>query len=440
MMQDWFKKAKLGIIIHWGLYSVEGVHESWAMPFAKMSGEEYYKQKDGFTAEFYDPKAWAKLFKQAGANYVVLTTKHHEGFCLFDTEYTDLNVVKATPCGKDLINPYVEALREEDIKVGLYFTNTDWADDDHMRVILDMTQDELDALKKEKVQYFNRLFSPKPTPSPELKAEYDECWARFMTRYKGEIKELMTRHHPDILWTDAMITREGFSWECKEVKKMIEEISPKTIVNGRLGDQGDYVTPEGYIPLRSLKDPWETCMTINSSWGYQPADPSFKNVNKLVRLLIECVSKGGNLILSVGPDGKGRIQEEVTSVLTELGNWTHKYAEAIYPTEKGIEPFYFLGGTTLSEDKETLYLFPYDCSTNLLMFNGIRNNIKKITSLANGQELNFRIDGGAGENFPGVCWITLPNEAMDKVCTVIKVELEGPIDLVDPYSEFESLH
>ena len=188
MMQNWFKQAKLGIFIHWGLYSVEGVHESWAMPFGKMSCEEYYKQKDNFTAELYDPKAWAELFDEAGAKYVVLTTKHHEGFCLFDTEYTDLNSVKATPCGKNLVTPYVEALRDRGIKVGLYFTNTDWADDDHLRVILDMDKEELDALRKEKTYFFKRLFEDRAQPGPEKKAELDECWARFMTRYKGRDK------------------------------------------------------------------------------------------------------------------------------------------------------------------------------------------------------------------------------------------------------------
>ena len=432
MMQPWFKQAKLGIFIHWGLYSVDGVHESWAMPFGGLSFDEYFKQKDGFTAELYNAKEWAALFKKAGANYVVLTTKHHEGFCLFDTEYTDLNVVNATPCGKDLIDPYVEALREQGIKVGLYFTNTDWADDDHMQVILDMTQEELEVLHKNRTVFFSRLFEEKPEPTPERKVELDACWARFMTRYKGEIRELMSRHKPDIVWTDSMITRDGFSWECQEVKEMIKEINPTTIVNGRLGDQGDYVTPECYIPLRALPDEWETCITMNNSWGYQPKDLNFKSIQKIVRLFIECISKGGNLLLSFGPDGKGRIQDEVLRLLNQMGEWTSKYAEAIYPTGAGLDPAFFLGGSTISEDRETLYLFPYACSTSQMMVNGIRNKIKKITSLVNGQELSFRIDGGnPGLNIPGFWWIDVPEEATDDVCTVIKVELEGPIDIVD---------
>ena len=288
MMQDWFRKAKLGVFIHWGLYAVEGVPESWTMASGEMSCEEYYKQAEKFTADKYDPKEWAKYFKAAGANYVVLTTKHHEGFCMFDTEYTDFNVVKATPCGKDLIAPYAEALREQGIKVGLYFTNTDWADDDHMRVILDMTQEELDTMRKNKVA-FRELWEGHGPALPEQKEELDACWQRFMTRYKGEIRELMTRIQPDIFWTDVMLCRPGFSWECEDVKKMIETIKPTTIVNGRLGDQGDYETPECYIPLRPLKGEWELCTTMNDSWGYQKQDHNYKDIRKIVKFLVSVI-------------------------------------------------------------------------------------------------------------------------------------------------------
>ena len=148
MMHPWFRHAKLGIFIHWGLYAVKGVPESWTMANGMMSCEEYYDMRHGFTAEHYDPEEWARYFKASGATYVVLTTKHHEGFALFDTEYTDFNSVKSAPCHRDLVEPYCRALRDAGLKVGLYYTNTDWADDDHMRVILDMTQEELDEMRK----------------------------------------------------------------------------------------------------------------------------------------------------------------------------------------------------------------------------------------------------------------------------------------------------
>ena len=430
MMQPWFKNAKLGIFIHWGIYAVKGVQESWSMALGMMSCEEYNKMKDGFTAEQYDPEEWAKYFKAAGANYAVLTTKHHDGFALFDTEYTDFNAVKAAPSHRDLVEPYCQALRDAGLKVGLYYTNTDWADDDHMRVILNMTQDELNEMRKVPTK-FNDMWLRKPV-SVENRAELEECWKRFMTRYKGEMCELLTRHQPDVLWTDVMLEQDGFSWECQEVKKMIERLSPNTICNGRLGDQGDYETPELYIPLQPLEKEWELCTTFNDSWGYQPNDKNFKDIRQIVRMLCECITKGGNMLISVGPDGQGKLPEETKAQMLALGEWTNKYAEAIYPTGRGLDPAYFLGGSTLSEDRKTLYLFAYDCSSTRLMLNGIRNPIKRITAMGTGRELTHQVIGGAfWINMPGCIWIDVPESAIDEVCTVIKVEFDEPIDLVE---------
>lgn len=438
MMHPWFEHAKLGIFIHWGLYAVKGVPESWAMASGQLSCEEYYQMKDGFTAECYDPEEWASYFKASGATYAVLTTKHHEGFALFDTEYTDFNAVKAAPCHRDLVDPYCRALRDAGLKVGLYYTNTDWADDDHMRVILNMTQAELDEMRKQPTA-FAGIWLKNPV-SPEDKPELDQCWARFMNRYKGEMRELLTRHHPDVLWTDVMLTQEGFSWECPEVKQMIEQISPETICNGRLGDQGDYETPEMYIPLRPLEGPWELCTTFNDSWGYKPDDHNFKDVRQIVRQLCECMTKGGNMLISVGPDAQGRLPEPVKAQLLSLGEWTNKYAEAIYPTGRGIDPAYFLGGSTLSEDRKTLYLFAYDCSSGRLMLNGIRNKVKNLTAMGTGHSLNHRVIGGAPWlNMPGCIWIDLPESEMDPVCTVIKVEFDEPIDLVTLAEDVKSV-
>lgn len=438
MMRPWFKQAKLGIFIHWGLYSVKGLPASWAMANGSISCEDYYKMKDRFTAEHYAPTEWAKYFKAAGATYAVLTTKHHDGFALFDTAYTDLNAVKATPCHRDLVEPYCRALRDAGLKVGLYYTNTDWADDDHMRVILNMSQQELDEMRKVPTA-FSQAWLKTPV-SPADKPELDACWERFMTRYKGEMCELLTRHQPDVLWTDVMLAREGFSWECSEVKEMIEKISPPTICNGRLGTQGDYETPELYIPLRAPSKEWELCTTFNDSWEYQPQDKNFKDVRQIVRMLCECISKGGNMLISVGPDAQGRLPEETKAQMLALGAWTHKYAEAIYPTGQGLDPAYFLGGSTLSQDRKTLYLFAYDCSSSRLMLNGIRNPIKSITAMGTGKELPHRVVGGARWlNMPGCIWIDLPVSETDDICTVIKVELDGPIDLVELESQVSSV-
>lgn len=435
MIQEWFGKAKLGIFIHWGIYAVNGIAESWSFGRGNISYEDYMKQLEGFTASKFDPQKWAALFREAGARYAVLTSKHHDGVALFDTKYTDLNTVKKTPAGRDLIAPYCKALKEEGLKTGIYFTNTDWSDLDNMQVILDKSAEEIIEMRKEKTDFGARwqeviaASKQKPIVTPEKEA----AWQRFMERYRGEIRELLENYGGvDLLWFDVMLAREGYSWEVQQVREMIQSISPKTVINGRLVGAGDYFTPELYIPLRAPEGPWELCTTFNDSWGYQPHDRHFKDIRQIVRMFVECISKGGNMLISVGPDPEGAIPPEVEAQMKALGRWTHQYEEAIYEPEKGIGTEYFAGGTTLSEDKQTLYLFVYDKPYHQVMLNGIRNNIRRITSLKNGRELSWSVTGGASwVNMPGCIWIETQEEDLDDVCTVLKVELEGSIDLVE---------
>ncbi len=436
MIQPWFDKAKLGIFIHWGIYAVDGVTESWSITNGSMSYDDYMKQLKGFTAAKYDPEKWARLIKAAGANYAVLTTKHHDGVALFDTEHTDLNVVKQTPAGRDLVAPYCDALRKEGIHVGLYFTNTDWSDLDNMQVIMDKSKQELLDMRDTAQEYITTRVEAcnlNGDEGTQDKAELEAAWQRFMERYRMGITELLSNYgEVDLLWFDVMWTREGFSWETDKVREMIRKLNPKTMVNARLVGQADYETPELYIPLRPLKETWELCSTFNNSWGYQPNDKKYKDIRQIVRMLCECISKGGNLLISIGPDAEGVIPAETEQKMLELGEWTHKYAEAIYPTEKGLDPAYFLGGSTLSEDRKTLYLFVYDKPNRYLMLNGIRNKNMKITSLSSGRELKYEIIGGAAwVNMPGQIWIEIEDSDLDDICTVCKVEFEEEIDLVD---------
>ena len=445
MMQEWFKKAKLGIFIHWGIYAVKGVAESWSFGMGDLSYDEYMEQLQGFTASDYDPGAWARLFKEAGATYAVLTSKHHDGVALFDTKYTDLNVVKRCPAGRDLVAPYCDALRQEGLKVGIYFTNTDWSDPDHFSVVLDSTPEELWKLHKEKVSYRDRWSKVRDREAAcgeediVTKPEYEKAWQRFLTRYRGEIRELLTGYgEVDLLFFDVMLTRRGYSWEAEKTRDMIRKLSPRTVINSRLEGYGDYETPEQYIPIAPLDGPWELCATLTDAWGFR-YENRYKDVGQIVRMLCECISKGGNLLLSIGPDAAGRIPEETQKLLRQLGRWTGKYQEAIYPTEKGIGPEYFCGGTTLTEDKKTLYLFVYDRPAQRIMLNGVRTGIRKITSLASGAELSWRVIGGASWiNMPGSIWIDVEEKDLDEVCTVLKVELADVIDLAEVRKKIHS--
>lgn len=438
MMKEWFRKAKLGIFIHWGVYAVDGVAESWSFGFGELSYDEYMSQINGFTAAKYDPKAWAKLFKQSGANYAVLTAKHHDGVALFNTKHTDLNVIKSSPAGKDLIAPYCEALRAEGLKVGLYFTNTDWSDVDHFSVVLDKTPEEVIELRKDRFSYKN-LWDKLRTKESLLKEEdikitpvKEAAWQRFMERYKGEIVELLTNYGDiDLLYFDVMLGRKGHSWDSKNVRKIIDNLNPDVVINSRLIGYGDYETPEQYIPMEPIETPWELSATLTDAWGYR-FENNYKDIRQIVRMLCECITKGGNLLLSVGPDAEGEIPMETAEKLIQLGKWTNKYQEAIYPTNKGIGPEYFLGGTTLTEDKKTLYLFIYDRPYQRIMLNGIRTKIKKITSLLSDRELSYNIIGGAPWlRMPGSIWIDIDEKDIDDICTVVKVEFEDMIDLVE---------
>lgn len=443
MVKEWFEHAKLGIFMHWGIYAVDGVTESWSFGQGTMSYDDYMKQLDGFTASNYNPKKWAALFKEAGARYAVLTTKHHDGVSLADTKHTQLNVVERTPAGRDLLAPYCEALREEGLKVGFYFTNTDWSNVDNMRVILDKSEEEVLALRKEAVDYHAmytemcKLGKNEGTQKPE---ELEACWARFMEQYRMGIRELMTKYgNIDVMWFDVMLTRKDFSWEADKVREMIRELNPDTMVNARLVGQGDYETPELYIPLRPLKEHWELCTTFNNSWGYKPQDIQYKDIRQIVRMLTACISKGGNLLISFGPTPEGEIPAAVEEKLKALGKWTHKYEEAIYPTKQGIAVEYFHGDSTLSEDERTLYLFCNDKPNGFLLLNGIQNKTMKVTSLTSGNTLQWTLTGGAPWlGMPGQIWIAVGEADIDEICTVIKVEFEEPIDRIPCDEEISS--
>jgi alpha-L-fucosidase len=327
---QWFADAKLGIFIHWGIYAVNGIDESWSFYNGKISYDDYMKQLKGFTAARYDPDAWARLFKESGARYAVLTSKHHDGVALWNTQQSDLSVVKKTPAGRDLITPYCEALRKQGLKVGLYFSHLDWSHPDY--------------------PFFTRV---------EKRYEKDSTrWNRFLEFQRDQIKEVVTAFRPDLLWFDGDWDFSAEQWRAKEMRGQIARWLPGSIVNSRINGYGDYETPEQGVPIvRPRGKWWELCMTMNNSWGYQGNDRNYKTPNQIIRLFVDCLSLGGNLLLDTGPKEDGTIPEEQVNIFRELGRWTKKHEEAIYGTVAGIPKDYFFGPTVLSKDRITLYLF-----------------------------------------------------------------------------------
>ena len=405
----WFSDAKLGIFIHWGIYSVQGVTESWPIFYERMTYEDYMSQLNGFTAAKYNPDAWAKLFRESGARYSVLTTKHHDGVALWDTKRNDLSVVRKTPAGRDLIGPYCEALRKEGLKVGLYFSHLDWHHPDYSHYAYAKWSYDI--------------------------VEDTARWNRFISFQRGQIKELADQFKPDLFWFDGDWDYTQEQFKMKETRQLINNWLPNAIINSRIGSYGDYDTPEGVIPItKPTSNYWELCLTINDSWGYQGSDKNWKSPNQVIRIFVDCISMGGNLLLDVGPKEDGTIPQEQVNVLKELGRWTAKHGEAVYGTRSGIPKDYFYGPSALSKDSATLYLYLDSKPIGPVSVKGIKNEIvsARVLGFNNVQlETKVMMKVKASET-PGIAYINLPEKYIDSQVTVIALQLDGPLKLKKP--------
>ena len=412
---EWFEDAKLGIFIHYGIYAVNGIAESWSFKNNQISYVDYMKQLQGFTAKKYDPQQWAKLFKDAGAKYAVLTSKHHDGVALWDTKLSDLSVVKKTPAARDLIGPYAKALRSEGLKVGIYFSHLDWSHPDYATVFNanDKAHTNID-----------------PFDNPKSGIEDQARWNKFVDFRNGQLKELADLANPDLWWFDGDWTRTAEQWKMKELRQSLLSWNPDAILNARMLGFGDYATPEQGVPIFGPQGPWELCMTINDSWGYQKKDHNQKSVNYIIRTFADCISMGGNLLLDAGPMEDGTFTPEQTKILQDLGRWTHKHSEAIYGTRRGLPLGHYYGPTTISKDRKTIYCFVLDIPKDDIVVKGIQNKVIQVRLIGTSENLAYKRNGGAEwMKIPGVLQITLPASKLDQNVTVIAIDLDSPLEL-----------
>ncbi len=402
---EWFADAKLGIFIHWGLYSVNGIDESWSFFNEYISHEDYLKQVSGFGAEKYDPKAWAKLIKASGAQYTVITSKHHDGFALWDTDYGNLNAVEHAKVGKDVLTPFVKAARKEKLKLGIYFSLPDWSSD---------------------------LYTHFTTNKMRYKIEGEpERWNKFLNYYQNQLGELQTNYDPDLWWFDGDWEHNAEEWEAEKVREKLLTANSKAIINARLAGHGDYATPEQGVPLfKPASAVWELCMTMNDSWGFQFNDNNYKTPNQIIRIFTDCLRMGGNLLLDIGPKADGTIPSEQVKILEELGRWTKKHEEAIYGSQGGIPTDYYYGPSTLSKDKKTLYLFVEHKPNEPIIVRGLKNKVNRIRVVGNGTKLTQRIHNKPYWSAkPGILYIDVPTEVLDEQVTVVALQLDGEIQL-----------
>lgn len=429
MMQDWFTDAKLGIFIHWGAYAVDRRgSESWPMANAAVSHADYVKQIDRFTAARYNPDQWAELFLRSGARYAVLTTKHHDGIALWPTRQDGPSIPNQTGL-PDLIGRYVEAMRRHGLRVGLYFSHTDWSNLDHMMVITGKSRAELMELQKKLTNYC-KLWDDK-TVDLSQSAEHRQAWERFLAFHRGQLTEILGDYGPiDLIWFDVMLAREGFDYRTAELRELIHKLHPQTIINSRLGEHGDYETPEQFIPVRPPAGPWELCITTNNTWSFTGREEDYKTPYEIITMFCECLGMGGNMLLNVGPDETGVIPAQQAQLLESLGAWVRKHAEAVHGTVRGLPAGYAYHFSTLNKTRDVLYLYVAHVPKEATTIKGIKNEIKAITVLGNGTACRYKRVGGAPWiGVPGTLWIDVPKPALDEDVTVLKVELDGPLNL-----------
>jgi len=385
---QWWHAAKFGMFIHWGLYSAYGHHE-WAMAEEGIPVAEYELLAKQFKPQPNAARAWAKLARQAGQKYMVMTTKHHEGFCNFETKLTNYCAPKQGP-GRDLVAEYVEAARAEGLRVGFYYSLMDWHHPDGARCATD------EAARRRFVEYTH-----------------------------GLIRELLTNYGKiDVLWYDVDWPLDKKGWESEKMNEMVFKLQPDIIVNNRNGLEGDFSTPEQEIRAAKVGRAWETCMTMNDSWGFQRMDDNWKSTKTLLRNLVECAQGGGNYLLNIGPKGDGSIPPESVQRLMEIGKWMDKHSPTIYETERSQVNDSVMAGFTRKGN--TLYVQVYNWPGSTVAVGGIKTKLNSAKLFTTGQAVEVKQEG-VRVQFTG-----LPEKAPEEPISTIAVECE-----VEPVQDIE---
>ena len=421
---QWFREARFGMFIHWGLYSIPARGE-WVRSDEQMPESEYMPYFDEFNPRDYNPRAWAKAAKEAGMQYVVLTAKHHDGFCLFDSQYTDFKSTN-TKLGRDIVRDFVEAVRAEGLRVGLYFTLIDWHHPDY--------------------PHYGDRYHPMRN-HPECSNE-NRDFNRYLEYMFNQAREICSNYGKlDLLWFDFSYDHmRGETWKATEFIQMVRSLQPNVIIDNRLevsGEgfgslhdcrptpyHGDFVTPEKFIPPQGILDVegnpmlWEVCATMNNNWGFNGTDPFYKPASMLIKKLVECVSKGGNMILNVGPDAQGNIPPQSQAILRDIGRWMHDNAESIYGCGRSELPRPEFGRIT-QKDK-TLYFHMYENTMGPAPLLGLRaEDVAGIRLLSTGHEIPVSTSW-VHSDYPDIVFADLgPNPVLpDPVDTVLKVMLK----------------
>lgn len=409
-----FLDDRFGMFIHWGLYAIPARGE-WVKSREEISDEEYQTYFEEFDPVRYDPKKWAKTAKDAGMKYAVMTTKHHDGFCLFDSQYTDYKATN-TKSGRDFIKEFADAFRAEGLKVGFYYSLIDWHHPDY--------------------PHYGDATHPMRNNEKFKDAKHD--FQNYIEYLHNQVKELLTNYGKiDIMWFDFSYNdMTGEKWEAVKLVEMIRGIQPGIIIDNRLGGDpleaepvaysGDFVSPEQIIPVKKITDklgrpvPWESCVTLNNHWGYGYLDKDYMTAQNVIHMLADAVSKDGNLLVNVGPNAKGEIPKEYFPLFEQIGAWLYENGESIYGCQSSELPQPHWGRYTKKGRLIYAHIFERGCAQ--FMLEGLEGKIKKVRLLCDGAEIKiwkkFRAD------YPENAFIELASSVLyDSLDTVLEIEL-----------------
>lgn len=426
----WFTQARFGMFIHFGLYAIPGRGE-WVMSTERIPLSKYEALAQEFDPREFDPVDIARRAKAAGMEYVVMTAKHHEGFCLFDSKLTDYKSTNS-PCGRDLVREFVDAVRGEGLKVGLYYSLIDWRHPDYPK-FGDATHPMRD--------------------NPDYRGESID-FNRYLDYMHAQVEEMVTNYgRLDILWFDyAYGDLRGEAWRATDLVRMVRRHQPDVLIDNRLETSGegfgsivtqspaefcgDFASPEQIIPPEGIRNvrgepvPWELCTTINNNWGYNPSDLLYKPAPLLIRKLVECVSKGGNMILNIGPDALGRVDPKSLEVLDGIAAWMGRNGASIHGCGCANRPKPEWGWYTQNSRK--LYAHVLEAPIGPLALTGVgKEDILRIRRLADGSEMRLGESWitSAYEGIPFVSFGDLPHFSYplpDPVDTVLEITLKEP--------------
>jgi len=379
---QWWHQARFGMFIHFGLYSQLGQHE-WAMEEEGIPVAEYQLLARQFNPKPHAARAWAKLAKMAGMKYMVMTTKHHEGYCLFDTKLTDYCAPKQA-AGRDLVAEYIEAAKAEGLRFGFYYSLMDWHHPDGARCLTD------EAARR-----------------------------RFVDYIHGQVRELCSNYGKvDVLWYDVNwpLTAEG--WESEKMNRMVRQLQPDILINNRAGIPEDFTTPEQHI--QAYDYPWESCMTMNDSWGFNAGDDNWKSPKTIVRNLLTCTRDHGNYLLNIGPEGDGSIPEPSVQALTAVGKWMDTHGELIHKADRCKVRSSEMCAFT--RQGNTLFVHTYFWPGEAVAVGGLKNKVLSARMYPGGEAVKFE-QSEWRMKFSG-----LPAHAPDALATTIAVECDGEPD------------